>query len=118
MPLWTDPRPPLIVASDAQAEPDQQPTGAVLVWDPETDEHSGRVTTFAARLLAAWGHGAQQLADGGNLIMSCDAAMVPLFLKGYTNLVWHCRVLYFLDNASALHGFVIKGGGDDSESEF
>ena len=109
VPLQPDARPPLLVASDAQAEPGQEPTGAVLVWDPLTDARSGRVTTFSPSLLAAWGYGPRQLAEGGNPIMLCEAAMVPLFLREYAELVRGRRILYFLDNAAALHGFV-KGG--------
>ena len=45
--------------------------------------------------------------------MLCEAAMVPLFLREYAPLVQRRRVLYFLDNASALHGFV-KGGSSNA----
>ena len=48
---------PLLVASGAEADPGKQPTGAVLVWDPLTDEWGGYVTWFVFGVLAAWDYG-------------------------------------------------------------
>ena len=84
-----------------------------LDWaDPPQPAFARRSTlqpSFSPSLLATWGYGPRQLAEGGNPIMLCEAAMVPLFLREYAELVSGRCILYFLHNAPALHGFV-KGG--------
>ena len=95
VPPQPDTRPPLLVASHAQADPGRRPTGAVLVWDLLTDARSGRVTTFSQSLLAAWGYGQRQLAEGGTPFLLCEATVFPLFQREYAELVRGRCILYF-----------------------
>jgi hypothetical protein len=98
---------PIIVASDAQA--DTAPSGGYLLHDVRSGERTGAWFNMTAEHLQVWVFTQQGLADGQNPIQCCEAAMLPwAILKLGARVLRGRRVLWFIDNTSALYA-AVKG---------
>jgi len=102
-----DKRAPLVVATDAQADADQ-PSGGFLAEDPETANRIGGWCTIMQGYLETWGFTANMLAEGANPIQCCEAAMVPWVLASMAPGWRGRRIIWYIDNTSALYS-VVKG---------
>ena len=105
--LRDDGVPPLVVASDAQA--DRAPSGGYLIVDPVSGRRDAGWAQIPAEVLHAWGFGSQDLEEGKNPIQCCEAAFLPwaLLQEGAERLRGR-RILWFVDNTSALYA-AVKG---------
>ena len=109
--------PPLLIASDAQASPEEGASAAFLVIDPVTNARWGRVWTFSREDLDSFGFPdwprRGPVREDRNPISACEAAAVAatywmVAVSGCLSL--HGRdVVHWVDNTAALHSLV-KGG--------
>ena len=68
---------PLIIASDAQADPGKQPSGGYSAFDPESGTKVGGYCTFSDELLSYWGFSTEDRQDGlANPISVCESAII------------------------------------------
>ena len=93
----------VFIASDAQAEPGRTPTGGYLLTLP--DVRQAAFCAFSSEVLAAWETG----GEGQNPIALCEAAMIPLAMWHARGHLRRRRVIWLVDNTSALYAMV-KGG--------
>jgi len=99
-------RRPLVIASDAQADPGRMPTGGFVAIDGESGVIQAGFIVFTQELLDVWGFTREVLDKGGNPIAPCEAAMVPIALKECEDLAQGREVIFFIDNSVALYGMV------------
>jgi hypothetical protein len=104
--------PPLLVASDAQADPGQLPTGGWLLADPASNLRVGGWCTLQQHQLDAWGFTAEKVSAGANCIAPCEAAMLPVALLHHLQTFRGRRVIWMVDNTTALYS-AVKGGATD-----
>jgi hypothetical protein len=104
---------PLIIASDAQAEPGTQPTGGAVLVDPVSGFCSAICFVFTQELLELWDYPPQRLQEGGNPIALCEAAAIPIAIMHFGNQCRGRDVVWFVDNTAALHSMV-KGCGSNA----
>ena len=106
--LKDDGVPPLVVASDAQAD-HSVPSGGYLLFDPVDGRKSAGWAPIWEPHLRAWGFTVEGLAEGANPIQCCEAAFLPWALvhEGFERLRGR-RILWFVDNTSALYA-AVKG---------
>ena len=98
--------PLIVIASDARADGAAAPTGGYLLVDCLTGERVGGWCTFDDALLTEWGFSPGDRERGANPIALCEGAMVPVALAREARRCRGRRVLWVLDNTSALHSFV------------
>ena len=101
-----DTNPLIVVASDARADGSGLPSGGYLLIDCGTGERVGGWCHFDDALLAMWGFPVEHRRNGGNPIALCEGAMVPIVMEQQARRLQDRRVLWILDNTSALHSFV------------
>ncbi len=111
-----DGRPALVVASDAQVEAGELPGGGVLVYDPETQRRYGGYLRFLDAALGLWGTSMACIEDGSQPIQLCEAAMVPLTLLEWPGRFRGRRMVWYIDNTSAMASFV-KGASKSEQLE-
>ena len=98
--------PALVVASDAQVEPEELPGGGVLIVDPDNGGRHGGFLEFTESALSMWGTSLAEIADGKQPIQLCEAAMIPLTLLQWPEAFRGRRVVWYVDNTSAMSAFV------------
>ncbi len=106
VPVADDLRLALVVASDARVEPGSWPGGGALILDLEDDSRWGGYLEFAESALAAWGLTFEDLQSGKQPIQLCEAAMVPLALMQWPGRFRVRRMVWYVDNTSAMASFV------------
>ena len=109
-----DERPSIVVATDAQVEPNEWPGGGSLVADPHTGRLFGGYLQFQGEALEIWDLTLADIAAGRQPIALCEAAMVPTTLMAWPEAFRGRRVVWYVDNTSAMASFV-KGA---SANEF
>ena len=94
----------------------RKPMGGHLVcfsWSNQLQTSGGGAwTVFPPKLLETWGFSRERLQAGGNPIATCEAAMVSLALLHRAPHIKNTRVVFFVDNSSALH-CLVKGSSKD-----
>jgi hypothetical protein len=98
--------PLVIIASDAQADPDSQPGCGYMMLDARTGDRRGRCCSIPEDLLAAWGYGKAAREAGGNPIAICEAAVIAAAIVAEGKALANCDVVWFVDNTTALYAFV------------
>ena len=106
----------LVVASDAQVEPGAYPGGGAMVLDPEDGTKTAGYLGFREEFLEQWGLSFQALQEGKQPIAKCEAAMILLSLLQWPEVFSGRRVIWYVDNTSAMHSFV-KGASADLHLE-
>ena len=109
-------RPPLIVASDAQVEPDVYPGGGCLIYDPESHNRFGAWCEFRERELAMLEISMEAIANGGQPIAKCELAMLPILLYQESKHFVGRDIILLVDNTAALGG-IVKGASGLAVSE-
>ena len=71
-----------------------------------TGERVGGWCVFDDAMLAEWGFSPANREMGANPIALCEGAMVPIVLAHEARRCRGRRILWVLDNTSALHSFV------------
>ncbi len=107
LPLNRSDVPPIVIASDAQA--DAAPTGGYLLFDPADGSKVGGVTRFSPAWLELVGFTQRDLRDGANPIGQCEAAQILAAAWAERGRCANRNVIWFADNTSDLHALV-KGG--------
>ena len=98
--------PLIVIASDARADGATAPTGGYLLVDCLTGERVGGWCAFDDAILEEWGFSPANREKGANPIALCEGAMVPIVLAHEARRCRGRRILWVLDNTSALHSFV------------
>eukprot|EP00971_Amphidinium_carterae_P020761 409458-Amphidinium_carterae.1 len=75
-------------------------------YDPLNAICEAGYTVFTSEHLQAWGYTQKRIAEGGNPIALCEAAMVPLVLHEFGTRFASRRLVFFLDNSASLHSMV------------
>ena len=106
--LHGDRRPPVVVASDAQAD-QERPSGGFLAVDDHRGTKVAAWCDVQGAHLEAWGFTQEALRGGANPIQVCEAAMLPwgLIQMGPDRLRGR-NVVWLIDNTSALYA-AVKG---------
>ena len=113
--IGAHPSPALVVASDAQVEHGTWPGGGVLVFDPLGGRWA-RYLQFKDACLGAWGLSMSDIEDGKQPIALCEAAMLPITLLAMPERFRGRRVVWYVDNTSAMAAFV-KGASANEHLE-
>jgi hypothetical protein len=100
--------PCILIASDARAGEGWYPSGGYLLSDPLTRRKTGGYCMFSRSLLEFWGYPQHVLSGKGNPIAICEGSMLPLTVLQELETLRNRRVLWFVDNTTALFSF-IKG---------
>ena len=116
IPVEPDRRPTVLVASDAQVEPGTLPGGGVLLEDPHTQEKWGGWLQFEETELSLWGTSMRGIEGGDQPIALCEAAMVPLALLQWPEKVRNRKLVWYVDNTSAMASMV-KGASANQHLE-
>ena len=109
-------RPPLIIASDAQVEPDIYPGGGYLIYHPETLSRTGAWCEFKDRELAMLKTSMRAIADGAQPIAKFELAMLPILLYEENERIAGRDIIWLVDNTAALGG-IVKGASGLAVSE-
>ena len=104
--LRPDVAPLVVIASYTRADGSDPPSGGYLLFDGRSGDRVGGWCVFDDDLLTMWGFSPAHRAAGANPIALCESAMVPLVLAREWRRLQGRRVLWVLDNTSALHSFV------------
>ena len=114
--LNADPRPAIVLASDAQVEPKSYPGGGYLLFDPITNARRGGWHIFSDEDLSMLRTSMADIASGRQPIARCECAMLPLVLMQEGESLRGRDVLWFVDNTAAM-GSAIKGASGEAVLE-
>ena len=98
--------PLILIASDARASRDALPTGGYVMLDCADGFKQAEWCVFDQDLLNLWGYTPDALDQGGQPIALCEGAMPPIIYQRHARRLANRRVLYLIDNTSALHCYV------------
>ena len=108
--------PPLVIAFDAQVEPDVYLGGGYFVYDPHNSRKYGAWCQLGGTELLILGTSMLEIASGGQPIARCELAMLPILLHHEQSSIAGRDMIWMVDNTAALAG-VIKGSTGPAVSE-
>ena len=99
---------PVIIASDAQADPGKMPTGGlVAMWYSKGRLHTkAAYVRFPESLLEVWDFSKAQRDAGANCIAVCESVMIPLAMHYLAKHLVDADITFYIDNTTALFSMV------------
>ena len=104
VPLYEDPVPALVIASDGRQDERSAPSIAALLFDPSTGRKMAIAAEIPPDLMKAWG-------DSGHCIALVEQAALILGILKFQDTIRRRSLLWFEDNSAVLSGLVKGASG-------